>query len=223
MKKMLHLLCCALVVILPWRMKRWCLGYFFGYKLARTARIGVSWIFPQELIMLEDSRIGNLVVAIHLQRIQLSEKASIGRGNWITGYPLNDKKHFSHLDDRRPELRMGEHSAITKNHHLDCTESIEIGAFTTIAGYRSQLLTHSIDLVKGRQDAAPIQIGSYCFIGTNCVILGGASLPDRSVLAACSLLNKAYAESGMFGGVPAKRIKDAPSGAYFNRTEGYIY
>ena len=67
---------------------------------------------------------------------------------------------------------MGESAAITKNHHIDCTNTIEIGAFSTVAGYQTQFLTHSIDVLENRQHSAPIRIGPYTFVGTNSVVLG---------------------------------------------------
>ena len=49
--------------------------------------------------------------------------------------------------------------------------------------------------------AAPITIGDYCFVGTNCVLLGGSVLPSYSVLAAKSLrfavIGIAFARSGV--------------------------
>ena len=57
-------------------------------------------------------------------------------------------------------------------------------------------MTHSIDLAAGRQASAPVVIGEYGFVGTNCVLLGGSVLPERCVLGAKSLLNKAWTEGG---------------------------
>lgn len=126
---------------------------------------------------------------------------------------------------RKSELILGNESAITKKHHLDCTNSIKIGEYTTIAGYNSQFLTHSIDIYEGRQNSKPISIGDYCFISTSVVILGGASLPSYSVLAAGGVLNKPYNENyTLYAGVPARSIKEIPHEAkYFNRKTGFIY
>ena len=214
----------AIVVILPWFLKRRLLEACYGYHLAKSARIGLAWIYPKHLEMAEGSRIGNLTVAIHLDRIRIDTFSTIGRGNWITGFPKNNRSHFAHIEDRNPELIIGKHSAITKNHHLDCTERIEIGSFTTIAGYHSQFLTHSINIEKGIQDAHPISIGNRCFIGTNVVILGGSQLPDCCVLGAKSMLSqKIEAPYSLVGGVPAKFVKALPeSSRYFTRTKGYV-
>ncbi|MGB3619187.1 MAG: acyltransferase [Catalinimonas sp.] len=215
----------ALIVLLPWRLKRWVLQRRFGYRLHPTARIGLAWIYPSQLVMGPRARIAHFSVAIHLDRIEMDEGASIGRSNWITGFStLRPTKHFQHQTDRRAELRMGAASAITKNHHIDCTNLIEIGAFTTVAGYNSQLLTHSIDLFESRQNSVPISIGAYCFVGTNVVILGGGHLPSYSVLGAKSLLNKRFEEEGcLYAGVPAARVKPISREAkYFKRTEGFV-
>ena len=55
--------------------------------------------------------------------------------------------------------------------------------------------------------------------------VGGASLPDHSVLAAGAVLNKPQPEPySLYGGVPAKRIKDIPKNAkYMNREKGFVY
>src|SRR4029079_13492242 len=104
-------------------------------------------------------------------------------------------QHFCHQPDRKPELVLEEHAAITHRHLIDCTHSVVIGRFSTFAGFQSQILSHSIDLTACRQSSAPVRIGAYCFVGTNCVILGGSELPDYSVLGAKSLLNHAYGDT----------------------------
>jgi acetyltransferase-like isoleucine patch superfamily enzyme len=122
-------------------------------------------------------------------------------------------------------LQLGESAQITKNHHIDCTNLISIGKFSTIAGYQSQLLTHSIDLFENRQSSSPIIIGAYTLVGTNVVVLGGAVLPAYSILGAKSLLNKPFTEEWkLYGGVPAKMLADVSRDAkYFTRTEGFIH
>lgn len=212
-------------LLLPWYLKRHALQRLFGYKLHPKARIGIAWVFPEKLVMEAGARIDHLTVAVNLDRIVMGENSIIGRSNWITGFPIHSKSlHFKHQLDRKAELILKEFAAVTKNHHLDCTNTLEIGRFATVAGYNSQFLTHSINLMENRQDSAAIVIGDYTFIGTNVVVLGGSVLPSRSVLGAKSLLNKAYHDEGMlYGGVPAKPISRIPEGAkYFNRTVGFV-
>jgi acetyltransferase-like isoleucine patch superfamily enzyme len=212
--------------LLPWRLKRFLLIRFFKYEIHPSAKIGYSWIYPRKLIMNSNSKIGNLNIAVHLDLISIGKYSSISRGNWITGFPSKtNSKHFSHQTERESKLLIGEHSAITKNHHIDCTSTITIGNFVTIAGYNSQLLTHSINILENRQDSSPIIIGDYCFVSTNVVVLGGAHLPSYSVLGAKAMLNKKMnQEYCLYGGIPAKFISEIPKTAkYFNRSIGFIY
>ncbi|MBU2948828.1 acyltransferase [Zobellia uliginosa] len=215
----------TLICILPWQIKRFILQKVYGYELHPSCRIGYSFVYPKKLIMGPGSQIGHLNVIINLDMVNMSDHSKIGRSNWITGFSTeSNSKHFAHQLDRRPELHIGHSSAITKNHHLDCTNTITIGKFSTIAGYKSQFLTHSINVIKNIQDSLPISIGDYTFISTNVVILGGAKLPDRSILGAKSLLNKEFIVTDtLYGGVPAKAIKEISKDAkYFKRETGFV-
>ena len=214
----------VLFTCLPWLLRRWLLNTFFGYKIHRTARMGFCLAVPRHLIMEEHSYIGHLTACVHLDLVHLKAHAFIGRGNWITGYPTGGTEFFAHMPGRHSELILCEHAAITHRHLIDCTERVTLGRYTTFAGFRSQILAHTIDVVEGRQSAQPVSIGDYCFIGTDCVLLGGGVLPDYCVLAAKSLLNKAYAEQYMlYGGVPARPLRPLPKDAhYFTRTSGYV-
>jgi acetyltransferase-like isoleucine patch superfamily enzyme len=212
-------------MFLPWPLRRDVLEKQFGYSIHPTSHIGFSWILPQRLIMEENARIGHLTVCKSIDLLQVGAHAIIGPLNWITGFPSGPSRHFAHQPERCPELIVEAHAGISSRHLIDCTARIRIGAFATVGGYRSQLITHSIDLKAGRQAAEPIDIGEYCFIGTNCVMLGGSSLPHHSVLGAQSLLNKKWDEPyRLYGGVPAKALKELPQDMeYFRRTEGFVW
>lgn len=215
-----------ITVISPWPLKRLLLVQFFKYEIHPSARIGLSWIYPKKLVMEANAKIGHFNVAVHLDLVVIGAYSSIARGNWITGFSSGtDSKHFAHQKERQSNLIIGQHSAITKNHHIDCTNVIQIGNFVTIAGYSSQLLTHSINIELNIQDSHPITIGNYCFVGTAVTVLGGAVLPDYSVLGANSLLLKPFATPyRLYGGNPAKEIKELSQDFnYFNRDIGFVY
>ena len=150
-----------LSLLLPWGLRRSFLEKQFGYTLHPSSHIGVAWIFPGRLIMEANTTIGHLTLCKSIALLHLHECASIGRGNWITGFPQGPSPHFASETDRRPQLIVGEHSAITHRHLIDCTNSVTIGKFTTFAGFQSQILTHTIDLAQNRQVSAPVSIGDY--------------------------------------------------------------
>lgn len=210
--------------LFPWPLRRRILEKLLGYSIHPTCRIGIAWVRPERLVMEAHSKIGNLTVCKGLQLLWLQQHATIGKGNWITGFPAGHPVHFAHQSERQPQLVLKEHSAITNRHIIDCTNSVTIGKFATFAGFRSQILTHSIDLENNRQSSAPIVVGDYCFIGTDCVLLGGSVLPDYSVLGAKSLLNRSYDQNYyLYAGVPAKPVKKLPEDyRYFTRAAGYV-
>jgi acetyltransferase-like isoleucine patch superfamily enzyme len=211
-------------LLLPWSARRQFLEKQFGYKIHPGAKIGCAWIFPARLVMEEGARIDHLTVCKNIDLLQLKVHASIGRANWITGFPLGPSRHFAHQPDRRPELILGEHSAITHRHLIDCTNAVTIGNFTTVAGFQSQIITHWIDIEQNRQTSAPVRVGKYCFVGTNSVLIGGSVLPDFCILGAKSLLNKALTQTHqLYGGVPARPLQElSPDCKYFQRREGFV-
>ncbi len=213
-----------LLMVGPWGLRRRLLVALMGYEIHSTARIGLSWICPERLEMAAGARIGHLTMCKGLSLLKMGEESRLGNLNWITGFPVGNKDFFVG-EERRAELVIGEHAAVTHRHLIDCTNSVRIGRFTTFAGFRSQVLTHSIDLQRCRQASRPIAIGDYCFVGTNCVLLGGSALPDYSVLGASSVLNKAYSDPHqLYAGNPARPVKAlSREMGYFTRSTGYVH
>lgn len=221
---MKHLIA-ALLLVLPWPLRRIALVAIFRYKIHPSASIGLSIVCPQQLEMGAGARIGHLTICKGIELLKMDDKSFIGNLNWITGFPAGDQTFFSADVERRPVLILRAESSVTNRHFLDCTNSVQIGRFTTFAGIHSQILTHSIDLYQCRQSSKPVTIGEYCFVGTGSVLLGGCVLPDYSVLGAGSLLNKEYTDPYfLYGGNPARPIKSLPKDmAYFNRSSGFVH
>lgn len=212
----------VIIIFFPWRLRRLILIHLYHYKIAKSAYIGIAYIYPRHLIMEDGAIIKHFNIAINLDEIILKQNALIDRSNWITGYPTGTKsKFFEDERERHSILILGEHSVITKKHYLDCTNVVNIGKYVTVAGYSSQFLTHSVNIYSNRQGSKPISIGDYCFISTRTIILGGTSLPNKSVLGAGAVLNRDYSNDSPFGlyvGVPAFRKTDIDSKAlYFQR------
>jgi len=222
---MKHIVLQTLFFLFPWKVRRYLLIGFFKFEIHPTARIGFSWILAKKLILKEHAIIGNLNLCKRIDLLQLSIYAKLGSLNYITGFADGDVKAFSHVVNRTCQMIVGEQSRITSRHFFDCNGGLFIGRFTTIAGLRSVFLSHSIDVYENRQDAAPIMIGDYCFVGTGCTLLKGAQLPSYCVLGAGSLLNKFYEELYcLYAGSPARLIKrlDQKKVKYFERTEGFV-
>ncbi|MGD9896406.1 MAG: acyltransferase [Candidatus Methylacidiphilaceae bacterium] len=214
----------ALSIFLPWWAKRRLLQWICGYEIADTARIGFSWVAPQHLRMGPSSSIGHGNICKRIRLLELKPNAAICHFNWISGYPEGGTEHYAKETDRKTEVILEEQSAITNRHLIDATDQIRIGAFSILAGARSQIVTHRIDFDEPRQTCAPVEIGAYCFVGTACVLLAGAKLPNYSVLGAMSLLKDRWEKPHMlYAGVPAKPIKPLdPKSGYFQRKQGFV-
>lgn len=213
----------ALLIILPWPVRRAALQAVFGYELHPTSRIGTSWVYPKRLVLGANARVGHFTLVKGLDLFELGSDSSVGNLNWITGHP-SDGVHFRHVLNRSPSLVLGTHSSITSHHFIDCASRVRIGDFTTMAGVHSQIFTHNLDVLRNCQDSRPVEIGSYCLIASGVTLLAGSTLPDYSVLSAKSLLNKPHSQPyRMYAGVPATAIRTLPEDAlYFNRTRGFV-
>jgi len=210
-------------LLLPWAIRRWLLRVSCGYSFGEGARVGFSLLGCTSLQMGASARIGHFNV-VKGTRVELGERATIGDFNWISGLGAGNRKHFTDESARDPAFVMGRHAAMTSRHYVDCSNRVDIGDFATLGGARSQILTHAIDFNRNRQVSAPVRIGRYCFVGTSCVVLKGAELPDCSVLAAGSSLARAYGEPfTLYSGVPALPVKELDrDGEYFRRVSGFV-
>jgi acetyltransferase-like isoleucine patch superfamily enzyme len=55
---------------------------------------------------------------------------------------------------------------------------------------------------------APIIIGEYVWLGVNVVVLAGVKIGDGAVLAAGSVVTKSVPSGQLWGGVPARLIRE---------------
>lgn len=223
MRTKIRALAFVLVAQLPGGIRRRLMKALFGYDVHPSALIRPCFLSVGHLKMGPNASIGALTVIKGLDNAILEEEAQIGRLNWISGLPTTDSSYFGHLENRDPSLIMKRHSTITHRHLIDCSDRVTLGAFSGLGGFHCTLLTHSVDLHENRQTAAPIEVGEYGFVGTNCILLSGARLPAGSALAAGSVLRGTPEDRGLYSGVPAKRVADIPADAkFFSRTHGRI-
>ncbi len=208
-----------LALLLPWALRKRVLS-LLGFSLIGNARIGFSILGAKRVVLNEGASIGHLNYFRGLDLVDLATSASIGNMNWITG-EMSVFSRSQSVATHSASLALGEGAAISNRHYIDCNASITLGRFSTFAGVRSQLFTHSIDLNKNIQRVAPVEIGEYSFVGSGCLVLPGAVLPSRSVLSAGSVLRRGLlksSSSGVYTGNPAMLERDIPENAmYFKR------
>ncbi|MBR5476283.1 MAG: acyltransferase [Bacteroidaceae bacterium] len=114
------------------------------------------------------------------------------------------------------ELHIGDYCGISNvsiqcHNRIDIGDYVDIGAGTIIfdTNFHS---TNWIDKKNGldikNAKTAPVYIGNYVFIGARCIICKGVHIGDKSIVAAGSVVTKNIPSGEIWGGNPAKFIKD---------------
>lgn len=65
---------------------------------------------------------------------------------------------------------------------------------------------HSVQSSNFEYTTQKVEIGDYCWISSNTIILPGVKMGDGSVLAAGAVLTKDTEPYGVYAGIPAKKI-----------------
>jgi hypothetical protein len=212
--------------VLPWRLRRYILVKTHGYRISPAARIGLSIILADDVLMEERASIGHLNYIGRLDQLILRAEANIGRYNWITGMSTKvETPFFKGKMSRRSDLILGRGSNIANWHLVDCTDRVEFGDFVGLAGARSQIITHGIDIIRMKQSCSPVTIGSNSMLAAGVIVMKGVTIAPCSLVGAGSVVIKSIREPHtMVAGNPAEFVRTLPSTAkYFSRTESVIY
>ena len=76
---------------------------------------------------------------------------------------------------------------ITMAHELDCADRVSIGD-TLACRVPLQILTHSLNLVRDRQETGPVEIGDHAAVMSGCILQSGTQVPSRSIISAGSVV-----------------------------------
>jgi acetyltransferase-like isoleucine patch superfamily enzyme len=211
---------------MPWRLRRLLLAKALRYTIDPTARIGFSILLADTAEIGARASIGHLNYIGALDRLVLGEEAQIGRYNWIVGLSRRlNSPFFKSRTTRRSDLVLGRGSNIANWHLIDCTDAVEFGEFSGLAGSRSQIVTHGVDIIRMKQTCAPVIIGSNSMLATGVIVMKGVTITSCCIVGAGSVVTKSIRESHtMFAGNPAQFVRNLPRDAkYFSRTESVIY
>jgi acetyltransferase-like isoleucine patch superfamily enzyme len=207
----------AAVACLPNFLKRPCYRLFFGYRLGSGVRVGLSLLDAQLLNLAEGTRIGHFNVITNIGRFESGQHARVGALNIIRGgesVTLGDYAEVMRLNvlnaipdhdcttEPQSVLEVGAGTVITSGHRIDFTDRVTLGRNVIIGGRNSSLWTHN------RQETAPIEIGDFCYLGSEVRLAPGARLPDECILGLGSVLTGEIKEPrSLVAGVPAKVVR----------------
>lgn len=105
---------------------------------------------------------------------------------------------------RNASITIGNNALIGSNYKIMCFENIKIGDYFECA-YDCQLYDTSFNYIKLNDNSVnpltkSIQIGDYVWVGNMSSIVKGAVIPDKSIIASNSLVNKDFHKEGHAGG-----------------------
>jgi acetyltransferase-like isoleucine patch superfamily enzyme len=207
----------ALMIVLPSSLRRLLATRVLGWDIDPTAYIGRSVITVRRVTMGPGSSIGPRNVIRALEELRLEEGASIATRNWIVGLPLGIEV-FAASPNRDPSLILRRYAMITDAHEIDCSDRVEIGEHSAVAGFRSQILTHSLNLVRDRFECSPVEIGDRSAVMSGCILQSGARVPSRCIVSAGSVINtRLTKELTFYRGNPAEPVRELPENLKFFR------
>jgi acetyltransferase-like isoleucine patch superfamily enzyme len=208
----------ASVAFLPSILKRPCYRIFFGYRIGKRVRIGLTIIDVADCEIADDVSIGHLNLFVRVERLIIGDHVRIGHLNIIRGgneirlgryseiirmNEINSIPDPDVVNETDPTLLVGDGSIVTTGHKIDFTDRVEIGRRTILGGRNSSLWTHN------RQRTMPITIGSFAYVGSEIRMAPGTSIPSRSIVGIGSVITSQLLEEGkLIAGVPAKPIRD---------------
>jgi len=146
------------IAFFPSFLKRPCYRLFFGYRIGKRVRIGLTVIDAGECTIEDDVQIGHLNAIIGVQRISIGDHVRIGHLNIIRGGDEVRLGRFSEIirlneinsivdpdvvNEVDPRFLLGDGSIVTTGHKIDFTDRVEIGRRAIIGGRNSSLWTHN--------------------------------------------------------------------------------
>jgi len=179
-----------------------------GHRIGNGCYIGFSVLDVERIELSDNCYIGHGNIFKRIKKLTMGKGARINRWNYFTSSQMSDG-----------QLTIGDFSSISMRHYFDICCSITIGSNTIVAGINSTFFTHSkgidpIDYVK------PIEIGNWCYIGSNCYFVPGAKIDSYCFVGMGSVLTRDYSgiQYALLAGNPASVKKSLPrDGKYFRQ------
>lgn len=214
----------AFTALLPGFLKRAIYRWGFGYRIGRRVRMGLVYLDCETLTIGDDAVLRHGVVFLQCGRTTIGGHAFIGPLNLFRGgrsIDLSDYVHILRLNvfnaipdhdcTNAPDsvLAIGYGSAVTAGHRFDFTARIVVGRCSTFAGRNSSLWTHS------RRVGQPVEVGDYCYIGSETRMAPGTRIPDCCLVGLGAVVVDAFDEPySLIAGVPAVQHRQLGPGDY---------
>ena len=167
----------------------------------RRARL--AWHFLRRESYLRFPVQGNLLEALDQGRARIGSSVLVEPNCWFALYP------------ETAELEIGDGTFVNMGCMLAATERITIGRHCMFANYCFVAdADHRFDdpelpvTWQGMRTIGPVTIGDNCWFGTNCVVTGGVTIGERTVVGANSVVPLDLPSRVVAAGAPAKVIRE---------------
>jgi acetyltransferase-like isoleucine patch superfamily enzyme len=145
---------------------------------------------------------GNLLEALDEGRASIGPHVLIEPGCWFALYPDT------------AELELGEGTILNLGCMLAATDRITIGRHCMFANYcfvadaDHRFENPELPVTwQGMKPKGPVVIGDNCWFGTNCVVTGGVTIGERTVVGANSVVTKDLPAGVIAAGAPARVLR----------------
>ncbi len=216
-RRVVRLAVLAFIALLPSLAKRSLYRWLFGFRLGPRTTVGLALLDAREVSLGEETHIGHFNAITNVGRLETGRRARVGVLNIIRGgerVSLGDYSEVMRLNvlnaipdhdcttEPQSVLEVGAGTVITSGHRIDFTDRVTLGRNVIIGGRNSSLWTHN------RQETAPIEIGDFCYLGSEVRLAPGAKLPDECILGLGSVLaGKIQEPRSLVAGMPAKVVR----------------
>ncbi|HEV7769165.1 MAG TPA: acyltransferase [Solirubrobacterales bacterium] len=143
---------------------------------------------------------GEVLEALDEGRLKIGEASLLEPGCWLTLGPA-------------ARIEIGSGCFLNRNTMIAAHERVSIGDHTMLAnGCFIGDAAHRFDdpempiTEQGFTSKGPVEIGSNCWLGVNCVVTSGVTIGDRCVVGANSVVNCDLPPGTIAAGAPAKAI-----------------
>lgn len=193
-------LAALVAVVCPQPVKR-AIYRALGHSVAGDARIGLSLIDVERMVLGPGAFIGHFNVVKELRSFEVGRGAYVRHLNTLSG---------ARYDGWPASLRIGEDAQLMNRHFIDAGGEVVIGARSILAGRDTHVWSHDrrptergVELTWQR-----VEVGEDCYVGARSTLLPRASLGAGATLGAASVLTGGArgARGEVLAGNPARVI-----------------
>lgn len=186
----------------------------FGNGIRPGLRIGFFWITSDRLVMAPGAQVGHFNL-VHVRRLVLRNEARLGHLNGCRGFLSLRLDESAVIGNRNVIVRalrgtvfgpaefcLGNLAKITAGHFLDCTQTIRLGYYSTLAGKSSQICTrgsvHEPEAPKRFRIDGKVLVGNNVNLGSGVIVTSGVRICDNANVVVGTCVRKELAEPGFY-------------------------